>query len=140
MKEKLSILAAMTTFPYTVKAEATLAEAKTAMETHARFSLPVLDGEKLIGVVTEREIMLAEKLSDIQSLKVKDLCLTEPYIVECHKSLESVAQHMADNNIRSTLIMRDDKLVGVFTSIDACRTLAKNLKGKELSNPPDQPA
>ena len=52
----------------------------------------------------------------------------EPYIVEPGTKLDKVAEQMAKDKIGCALVAERGKLIGIYTSVDACRDLAKYLR------------
>ncbi len=43
---------------------------------------------------------------------------------------------MADDHIGSTPVVKDRKLVGIFTATDACRSFAEHLRAESEELPP----
>ncbi|HQR48140.1 MAG TPA: CBS domain-containing protein [Steroidobacteraceae bacterium] len=125
------ILAYMTPFPYSVDVDAPLAEAHAFLrERHIRH-LPVTERGQLVGVLTDRDIKLALG-PDLGSppereLTVRDVFQPDSYVVDAGASLLTVAATMAERHLGSALVTRDGKLVGIFTTTDACRALARVL-------------
>ena len=135
------ILAYMTPFPYSIDVDAPLAEAHAFLrERHIRH-LPVTERGQLVGVLTDRDIKLALG-PDLGSppereLAVRDVFQPECYVVDAAMSLEEVATTLADRHLGSALVTRGDKLVGIFTSTDACRALARLLREQHPDRGPD---
>jgi acetoin utilization protein AcuB len=132
------ILAYMTPFPYSVEADAPLAEAHAFMRERRIRHLPVTDRGQLAGVLTDRDIKLALG-PDLgsppeQELAVRDVFQSESYVVDAGTPLLTVAAMMAERHLGSALVTRGDKLVGIFTTTDACRALARVLREQH----PDQ--
>jgi acetoin utilization protein AcuB len=123
----------MTTTPHTVSAEQTLAFAAKRMSEHQIRHLPVLDGGKLLGLLSDRDVKLAQSFEDVDVSKepVESLMSQEVYTVAPTAALDEVARHMAEHKIGSTVVMDGDHVVGVFTTVDACRALA-DLLGTRL--------
>jgi acetoin utilization protein AcuB len=138
------ILAYMTPFPYSIEADAPLAEAHAFLrERHIRH-LPVTDRGELVGVLSDRDIKLALG-PDLGSppereLTVRDVFQPDSYVVDAGASLLTVAATMADRHVGSALVTRGDKLVGIFTATDACRALARILREQHPIPGPDEVA
>jgi acetoin utilization protein AcuB len=138
------ILAYMTPFPYSVEVDAPLAEAHAFLrERHIRH-LPVTEHGELVGVLTDRDIKLALG-PDLGSppereLAVRDVYQPDTYVVDAGASLEQVAATMAERHLGSALVTRAEKLVGIFTTTDACRALARVLHERHPDAGPDQVA
>jgi CBS domain-containing protein len=58
---------------------------------------------------------------------VRDVRCHEAYIVELSEPLDIVVLHMARHRIDSALVVRNQRLVGIFTMTDACRFLGELL-------------
>ena len=145
MRNRLpQILAYMTPFPYSIDVDAPLAEAHAFLrERHIRH-LPVTERGELVGVLTDRDIKLALG-PDLGSppereLSVRDIFQPEPYVVDAGAPLLTVAATMAERHVGSALITRGDKLVGIFTTTDACRALARVLRELHPDKEPDEVA
>jgi CBS domain-containing protein len=67
-----------------------------------------------------------------KDLKVRDVCVEDPYIAPASTPVAVVADTMAKRHIGSAVITKKESLVGIFTSTDACRALARLL----ASQPP----
>jgi acetoin utilization protein AcuB len=138
------ILAYMTPFPYSIDIEAPLAEAHAFLRERRIRHLPVTRDGELAGVLTDRDIKLALG-PDLGSppereLRVRDVFQPECYVVEAGDYLEEVAATMAERHVGSALVTRAGKLVGIFTTTDACRALARILREQHPDSPPDQVA
>lgn len=88
--------------------------------------LVVMDGERLAGVVSQRDLYLIETLTDAdpQDAIVEEAMTAEPYVVSPLTSLAEVAQKMWRERHSSALVMRDEQVVGIFTAVDALHALA----------------
>jgi acetoin utilization protein AcuB len=134
----------MTPFPYSVDVAAPVDEAERFMREHKIRHLPVMDGGKLKGVVTDRDIklMLGPDFAypNPRELKVGNVMIEDCYIVDIATPLAAVLRHMAEQRLGSALVTRRDKLAGVFTSTDACRAFADHLDGGSPSGEDDEAA
>ena len=126
------IKAVMTAFPYSVETGEPIARAKSLMAEHDIRHLPVMSHGQLVGVVAERDINLAldpdRGLPPPTELRVSDVFLREAYVVEATEPLDKVLLHMAGNHIDSALVVRDGRLVGIFTATDACERFGEFLQ------------
>ena len=116
----------MTRHPHSIRFDEKLKTAEELMaKLHVRH-LPVLNGGKLVGVLSDRDVRLVGAAGG-KELRVDDACVDEPYSVDVDTSLWIVADTMAKKRIGSTLVLEDGKVVGIFTVTDACRALAEML-------------
>jgi acetoin utilization protein AcuB len=125
----------MTSGPFTIGREQSLAAARQLMhKSHVRH-LPVLHGGKLVGVISERELHVIEALPGSKQLSVEDAMVPDIFLTSEDASLEAVAADMARLKVGSAVVVKDDIVVGVFTAVDGLRALAEVLRA-----PPAAPA
>lgn len=134
MDKKPNLMAVMTPFPYSVKLDSLFSYAKNLMRKHKVNHLPVMEGNKIIGVITGRDLRSRKRLllndEDKSKLQIKDAYISAPYIVDIHQPLEDVLLTMANKHHNSALVTKNKKLVGIFTYIDVCRYFGEYLKNK----------
>jgi acetoin utilization protein AcuB len=132
MKIIPAIKSVMTPFPYSVEVSAPIREAQEFMRKHNIRHLPVTENQKLVGVLTDRDIKLflgpEFGYPDQKEITVKDVYMEHPYIVDLNERLDKVLKTMAMKHIGSVLVTRNGKLAGVFTSTDACESFAEFLR------------
>ena len=119
----------MTTSPHSIGVEQTLAKAQAMMREHSIRHLPVLHGGKLMGILTERDIALVEALAGVDPavVKVEDAMATVVYSVSPELPLDEVLTTMAEHKYGSAVVMQNEKVVGIFTTVDVCRAFAELL-------------
>jgi len=122
----------MTTSPHSIGLEQTLARAHAVMREHGIRHLPVLHGQKLMGLVTERDLRLVESLPDVDPTKVsvEEAMSTVVYSVGPDQPLDEVVATMAEHKYGSAVVMQNGKVVGIFTTVDVCRALAELLHSR----------
>lgn len=122
----------MTTSPHSIGREQTLATAHAMMREHGFRHLPVLVGGKLVGLVTMRDLLLIETLRDVDAneVSVEDAMTSDVYAVSPDGPLDEVAAEMAERKYGCTVVMQNEHVVGVFTTVDACRALHDLLHGR----------
>lgn len=127
-----AIRSVMTAVPYFVNVDDSLRRARSMMVEHEIRHLPVQDHNVLVGILTDRDLKRALDpelgLSPKNELFVRDAFIPEAYVVDRSTPLDTVLEHMATHRIGSALVTRAGGLVGIFTSTDACRLLAAQLR------------
>ena len=120
----------MTTSPHTIGSDQTIAKAASVMSEHRIRHLPVLRGGRLLGVLSDRDVKLIESFRDVDASKTTvDEAMTEqPYAVEHDVPLDQVVRTMAEKRLGSAVIMQNHKVVGIFTTVDACQALSQLLQ------------
>ncbi len=88
-------------------------------------ALLVMDGLKMIGIVTERDILNAlSKFKDgILKLKVADVMTTSLITCSASDSIESVMEKMTNHHIRHLPVFESKKLVGIVSIGDMVHAL-----------------
>lgn len=122
----------MTSSPVTIGVEQTIAHARKVMREHRIRHLPVLHGGKIVGLLSERDVALVETLKDVDPAKVtvEDAMTQDPYTTEPDTTIDRVAAEMAEHKYGAAVVVQNGKVVGVFTTVDACRTLSEIFEGR----------
>lgn len=130
MDSSTPIQAVMTTFPHSIGVDQTLQVAKEMLREHGVRHLPVQRGGELLGVLTHRDIHFVLSVDKRQpsEMLVEDAYTQEPYIVDIDTPVRSVARRMAQDGLGCALVVQETRLVGIFTTVDACRCLAEVLE------------
>lgn len=120
----------MTRKPWTIAPTATMAEAHRVMREHAIRHLPVVDGDRVVGLVSMRDLHLLETLPGVlpEEVEVESAMSPEVFVASENDELADVVDRMADSRLGSAVVMGPSGLVGIFTSIDALRALAEILR------------
>jgi acetoin utilization protein AcuB len=119
----------MTTTPRTGGSSLTLAAAERLMAEAGIRHLPIVDGERLLGVLKQRDLRFAASLTGVDPDKqtVADSMMEEPYSVNPDTPLDEVVATMAEHKYGSAIVVQNNHVVGVFTTVDACRALSELL-------------
>lgn len=125
MKAIPSVEKFMTTSPQTIGADLSLARAEKLMGELRVRHLPVLDGARLVGVLSDRDIKLVESFKDVDpdKVSVREAFSEEPYTVSPKAPLSDVCAEMAAHKYSSVLVVDNHKLVGIFTWVDALNAM-----------------
>lgn len=117
----------MSTTPHTIGVEQTIATASKVMSEHGVRHLPVLHGGRVVGMLSQRDVTLIETLKDVDPavVTVEDAMSSSPYVVDTDTLLTEVASTMAEHKYGSAIVVQANRVVGVFTTVDACRVLAE---------------
>ncbi len=122
----------MTTTPRCLRPADTLTEAHAVMQELNIRHLPVCEGEKLVGVLSDGDLFRAEALrgGNPALLHASDVMSTDPYTVSPQAPLDEVVKEMARQKVGSAVIVDNQKVVGVFTATDALGAFAELLHSR----------
>jgi CBS domain-containing protein len=110
----------------------TLAEAARKMWKQQTGSLLVMDGEDLVGIVTERDVLKAvSQGAHPEDVRVSEVMSKDLVTVSPSTSLREAAKVMADRWIRHLPVVDAGKVVGVLSQRDLAGVLAGALNEPE---------
>ncbi len=129
MSGDLSIRDVMTRLVHCVELESSLDCAHALMEENGIRHLPVLDGHKLVGTVSQRELALLRgfPMIDMTVASVADAMADEVYVVSPDEPLRTVVREMAEKKYGSAIVFEGGVVLGIFTTIDALRVIERML-------------
>jgi acetoin utilization protein AcuB len=83
-------------------------------------------------MLTQRDLALVETLKDVdpRNVKVEDAMSTEVYTVSPDAALDEVVGEMAEKKYGSAVVVSNQKVVGIFTTVDVCAALADLLHSR----------
>jgi acetoin utilization protein AcuB len=108
----------------------TIEHARELCERHRVNQLPVVTNDKLVGIVTDRDLRDAfpsiaeqarhpsEARRDTASLRVEDVMTANVLTVLETDSIERAAMIMRRERVGSLPVLRDERLVGILTRTD----------------------
>ena len=123
---------AMTTSPTAIASDRTVVEAARTMTTENVGSLPVVEEQKLVGMITDRDLVtnvLAKDL-DPNTVPVADVATQNPVSVSPDESLDAALEQMADKQVRRLPVVEDGRLVGILAQADVSRTAQPESTGR----------
>lgn len=129
----------MTHKVFTVSEETSIKEAVRMLLPHHIRHLPVTNGSRLVGIVTDRDIRRASPglLSGIGREDYEQVLLTtpvsrimtrEPLTVTPDTPLVDAVRLMVEKKFGSFPVVNGDDLVGIFTEIDALKVLIEKMQ------------
>ena len=122
----------MTQAAVTDSSEDTLTEACDKMRHAQTSSILIMDGQRMIGIVTERDVVKAVAHGlDPKETRVKDLMTTDIVTIGPMTTLKDAAEIMASKWIRHLPIVEGSKVVGMISQRDLTGVLAKALHEPE---------
>ncbi|MBI3041954.1 MAG: CBS domain-containing protein [Betaproteobacteria bacterium] len=106
-----------------------VSEALAVMVKNDIGSLVVLDGDKLAGMLTFREVLKAldARKGDLAGLRVADVMIASPACGGPEDSLESLREIMNKGHIRYLPVKEGDRLLGVISFHDVANAVIKEI-------------
>ena len=135
----------MTDRPRVVTPETSVSEAAQLMKSDDIGSLPILDGEQLAGMVTDRDIVIRAiaEGKDPRGMPVREVASRELVTVNADEELSSALQLMASQQVRRLPVVDDDgRLVGILAQADVAVEAKEKDVGEmveEISKSPTGP-
>jgi CBS domain-containing protein len=109
----------MATRLHTVRPEDTVGEAVAVMASNRVGSVLVMDGDRLLGIFTERDTVRALSQSyDAPRHEIGHWMTNDPTTVAPDVDTEDALKTMLDNNFRHLPVVEDGKVVGMVSIRD----------------------
>ena len=127
MSEVLLVREVMTTNVKTVRPFSTVKDVVRKMNKFYIGSVLVVEGERPVGIITERDILrrIVEQGYDPAVVKAKEIMSTQLVTISGDVGVEEAARLMARNKIKKLPVVENEKLVGIVTSMDVMRANPK---------------
>lgn len=109
----------------TVKPDQTIKDALVLMGRIAAGTCVVMDDGKVVGIVSERDIIKKVVMKDRSAAEVTiaDIMTTDLEMISPKTSLEECMQIMTDKRIRHLPVLRDEQLFGIVSIGDVVKYL-----------------
>ena len=130
----------MTAQPATCAPDSPLDEVARLMVKHDCGALPVVDGDALAGIVTDRDIV-ARVVAEGQHPEEKtarDAMTTPALHVTPEDDVEDLLRLMEKNRVRRVVVVDGDRVVGMVAQADVARHLSELQTGdtvEDISRP-----
>ena len=115
---------------FCVQKEQSVLEVAKLMAERNVGAAPVLDGDRLVGIFSERDLLKRVIASgyDPASLRVADVMTTQVVIAQADESVDTLSQRMKQASCRHIPVVKEGQLVGVVSLRDV---LLADIKVKE---------
>ncbi len=111
----------MTPKPVTVAPSDTLQTALERMEAGRFRQVPVVDEDRLVGILTDRDTR--QHIGQLGHTRVDAVMSAHPFSVRPSTPVEKAAHLLITNKIGSLPVVEDGKLVGIVSASDMLRAL-----------------
>lgn len=111
----------------TVRPNSTINEVVRKMNKFEIGSIIVTDGEKPVGIITERDILrrVLEVNMASEAMKAKEIMSSPILTIESQATTEEAATLMNSKRIKKIPVLEDGILIGIVTSTDIVRSEPK---------------
>ena len=131
---------AMTPGVQSVAPTESLSTVATMMRDNDVGSIPVVEGNRLVGIVTDRDIVVraVARSADVGALRAGDVASSDLVAVGPDDDLDDARKQMADNQVRRLPVVEEGKLVGMLAQADVAILGGDKASGEmleEISQP-----
>jgi CBS domain-containing protein len=115
---------AMTSNPRSIEPSTMVADAAKLMKAEDVGSLPIVEGDQLVGMVTDRDIVIrvVAEGNDPQSTTVGEIASRDLVTVDPEQDLDEALRLMAQHQVRRLPVAEEDgRLVGILAQADVAR-------------------
>jgi acetoin utilization protein AcuB len=115
----------MTPLPHTIARTGSLSAAGRLMRDNHLRHLPVLDGGRIVGVVWQRALFLVELPPGVNptDVRVEETLVQDVFTLSPTTPVGEAIETMVDRKVGSAIVCESDRVLGVYTSIDALQAL-----------------
>lgn len=128
-----SIQELMSSDPCSIDTDKSVAYAAKMMRDENVGLAPIVEGDKLVGTVTDRDIatrVVAEG-KDPESTRVTEIASTDLVTIKPQQNLDEALRLMASRQVRRLPVVDEDgRLVGVVAQADVARQASESETGK----------
>ncbi len=126
-----------------INADVNVKEAAKVMNDNEIGSLIVVEEDKAVGILTERDLLkkIVATAADPEKVKVRDIMSSPLVVVDPDANLEDAIRLMFEVKVKRLPVVKHGQLVGLLSLTDACRLqpqmiqLVKELAAKCLDLP-----
>lgn len=116
----------------TINLNAELKEAHQMMNENGIRHLPVMDGKKIVGIISERDLLANYGKPWSEFMRVKSVMCTSILFAYSNDSLGDVAYRLSNEKKGSAIILNQrDEVHGIFTTTDALNALVELMLPKK---------
>ena len=123
----------MTSNPCTIDADKSVAYAAKMMRKEDVGLAPIVEGDKLVGMLTDRDIAtrVAAQGRDPDQVKVRDVASKQLVTIDPQQDLSEALRMMAKHQVRRLPVVQEDgRLVGVVAQADIARETDDSVTGR----------
>jgi CBS domain-containing protein len=122
----------MTPSPSAIESNENAIEAARMMMAENIGSLPVVNGDELVGMVTDRDLVLQVMAKDLDPnvVPVSQVCTEDPVVATPDEPLDAALGRMAAEQVRRLPVVKGTRLVGILAQADVARSADSKSTGQ----------
>lgn len=109
----------------TLNPRATLAQARALLDQHRIRHLLVLEGGKLAGIITDRDIRSVTSASSLEKLRVGEVMTKNVITVGPETRIQEAAKLLLTHRIGGLPVVKRGELQGIITETDLLKALVE---------------
>jgi len=130
-RREMTIEEFTTVDPVTVSPDTKVDDVVALFREYGFRHLPVVENNRVVGIISDRDILLARPMGVTGVITAKEVMTKDPYSVRIDASLEEIALELSSRKFSSVMVYgMDDKFCGIFTATDALNALVEVLRGQ----------
>ncbi len=128
--------------PVSIGPKASVAEAEALLEARRIRHLPVMDGDRLVGMITDRDVRLASmprprkepnhRDALLELIRVEQVMTPDPVTASPDTPIAEAARLMLEHRYGGLPVVADGRLVGMITQGDLLKALLHLLRAEGL--------
>ena len=123
----------MTSNPKTIASDGPVVEAAKIMRDEDVGIVPIVDGDRLVGTITDRDIAIkvVAEGKDARSTTVGQVASRDLVTVDPQQDLDEALRLMAEHQVRRLPVVEEDgRLVGILAQADVAREASPQQTGR----------
>jgi CBS domain-containing protein len=130
----------MSSNPCAIDAEKPVAYAAKMMKQEDVGLAPIVEGERLVGTLTDRDIVVrvVAEGKDPQTVTAREVASTDLVTIDPQQDLDEALRLMASNQFRRLPVVEEGRLIGVLAQADVAREAKEKQTGQlveDISQP-----
>jgi CBS domain-containing protein len=132
MAEK-TVKDAMSSTPRTIASSTSIQDAARSMRDEDVGSLPIVESDRLIGIITDRDIVVRAVAEGPIDATAGEIASREIVTVDPQQPLAEAARLMAEHQVRRLPVTEEDgRLVGVIAQADIAKHLGEDARTGQM--------
>jgi CBS domain-containing protein len=125
-----------------ISPEATVTDAARLMQKHNVGSIPVCDENGVVGIVTDRDIVVRNVAhgTDPQMIRVRDVMTSQVRAATPDMDVRDVSDMMSRNQVRRVPVVEHNKLVGIVSLGDMATDMRLDMEASEALSEISRPS